>query len=64
MTTAIFFLFVVPAALVILGSLEMVWALMRAPEGYQDHGGFHYSRGSQPRCEGFTETPWTPGLTT
>ena len=51
------------AVLVCLGALEMVWALMRAPEGYQDRGGFHYARGSEPRQEGFTQTPWTPGLT-
>ena len=51
------------AFLVCLGALEMVWALMRAPEGYQDRGGFHYARGSEPMREGFTQTPWNPGLT-
>lgn len=52
------------AVLVCLGALEMVWALMRAPEGYQDRGGFHYAGGSEPRRDEFTQTPWTPGLTT
>lgn len=64
MNTLFLVLIGVPAVLLVLGTLELVWALMRAPEGYQDRGGFHYARGSEPRREGFTQTPWTPGLTT